>query len=156
MFKFIKKAANFFAILGLASLIFISFMMVCNALLRKFLNIYTQGLNDILLMLSVFSIAATAPIMVLKKSSIIVRLVDSFLSPRAIKIVDFIGGTFLAIFLGILALQMSFYSLEQMQNSVTTWGIHLPIWPLWGFTSFMLWFAFIIQIFMLFFAKEKS
>lgn len=134
------------AIIGLIALIGISFVIILNAFMRKFLNMDIKGLSDILLILSVFSVAAIFPAMILQQSSITVRLVDHFIPKKMACHLDIWGQTLFAILLIIFAWQMIAYANELYHTGETSWELRLPLWPLWAFVALSLCLSAFIQI----------
>lgn len=151
-----KQIASLWAIIGLTALIMVSFLVITNAFMRKFFNLDIVGLSDILLMFSVFSVAAIFPAMIIGQSSITVRLVDYFLSHKIAQKFEIWGQILLAIVLTIFAWHISLYTIELYQTGETSWELRLPLWPLWAFVTLSLSFSAFMQLCLITAYKGKN
>lgn len=156
MLPWIKKISFSLAIIGLSTLILLSFIIILNAFMRKFLYLDIKGLSDILLILSVFSVAAIFPVTILQQSSITVRLMDHFIAQKTARKFDDWGQIIFGFLLGVFAWQISLYAVELYYAGETSWELRLPLWPLWAFVAISLCLSVFIQIIYIITGKEQQ
>lgn len=140
----IHKISIWLSTLGLSLLIIVSLLISINALLRKIIGFSFAGITDITEITMIIALACCFPIMVIQQSAISARIVDH-LWPKFTWIFQKWGRLTLAIFLFLLSLKLTQYSLTLFESGEYSWALKIPSWIAWSIASLLLWFSFIIE-----------
>jgi tripartite ATP-independent transporter DctM subunit len=134
------------AFAGVLMMLVIVFATVVDVLLRWVLNAPIGGFNEIVSMGLAIAIAATFPAGAAQRVNLTVDFLSRRISQRGLAWLKVVGAVALLVFYALLSWRIGVYALELNARSAETLYLNIPMGPVIGVVSALLFISAIVQI----------
>lgn len=130
---------------GLLALMALAVLTLLDGLARWLLNQPIEGVRDIGALAIALAISCCIPVGLMERGNITIRVLESVLSPRTVKVFDALAALLVAVVVVALAWQFTVFAGKIAQANETTWVLKIPTAPFWYGVASLLWCAVVVQ-----------
>ena len=134
----ITRVSQGIALVGLACLLFLTFAVVLDVILRWLFNSPIVGVHDASGLLVAIVISASFPVVMAERRNITIRFIGDLLGPRWRDIFDAFGHLIVLIVFGLLTWQIWVYTNELSESNEVTWILGWRFEPWWRFVTIIM------------------
>jgi TRAP-type C4-dicarboxylate transport system permease small subunit len=143
--KATKAVARALAVLGLGALLCFAVMTMADGLLRFFAASPIDAVRDVGGLVAAFSVSCCIPVAIVERSNITIRLISSFISPRAGRVADLVAAMLVEIVLVLMAWQFVIFAMQAQATKSATWMLRIPAAPFWWAVAAMFCISVLLQ-----------
>lgn len=133
----LERLSRLIAAVGLASLVALAIISIVDIVGREFFSRPIDGFSDIADLIVVFAAASCFPISLLEQDHVAVRALGR-LHWRLREYLELLGHSVLFVVFALIVWQLTVYAIDVYTAGQTTWLMHIPVWPLWTATAFIM------------------
>ncbi|WP_204114506.1 TRAP transporter small permease [Shimia biformata] len=134
------------ALIGILALLGIAILTIANVLGRWLLNQPLIGIHDLFGLAIVIVVAACFPTGVMQRRHVSIKFLGLALGPKATRVLDSVAALVLAVFLAIIAWQVTVEAIEKTSSGEYTLVLKLLTGPVWWAASLILWISVPMQL----------
>lgn len=144
-----RKLARALAAVGLGTLLVFAATTIADGLLRFFLASPIDAVRDLGGLVAAFAVACCIPLAIIERSSITIRFVTSFVSPRAGQVADAAAAMLVEVVLVLMAWRFFLFARQAALDGNSTWMLRIPTAPVWAAVAAMIAIAALLQLLVL-------
>ena len=134
----LERLALGIALVASACLLVVALATMADVLLRWLFNAPIHGLNDMAALVTAVVVAGCFPMLLTRRGNVTIRLLGSWLGPRATQVLDSFGALVAAVFFALMTWQYIRYSAEMTQANEATPILRWPVGPWWWVVTILI------------------
>ena len=140
-----RTIGRIIAVAGLALLLALAVATIADGVLRYLFASPIDAVRDIGGMVAAVAVASCIPLLLLERGNITIRLIGTFVGPRAGRIVDIAAALLIELILLGMGWQFARFATQASVGGSATWMLHVPIAPFWWVVDGVFWVAVAMQ-----------
>ena len=141
---------EFLGLLGTISLIGVSVMMACDAIMRSFFSSPLLGVGELAPLVSAVAVACFLPLSFLDDSHISMRVLEVVARGGLRTFIKLFAGAASTCVLALIGRGLVLYTLDAGESGTTTWFLAVPIAPWWAVISALVIFTTAVQAYLVY------
>jgi TRAP-type C4-dicarboxylate transport system permease small subunit len=144
-----RHLARGLAAIGLAVLLAFAATTIADGVLRFFLASPIDAVRDLGGLVAAFAVACCIPLAIIERSSITIRFVTGFISPRAGRVADAAAAVLVELVLALMAWRFVLFARQAAIDGNATWMLRIPTAPVWAAVAGLIAVAALMQLLVL-------
>lgn len=147
--KMLMCCLRWTALLGALFLLLVAGLSVADILVRQFYGRPIHGAHDIAALLTILIVSACFPAGLMERRQIKVSLIETFVSPRANRVMRILGELATGFMFLCIAWFLTLYAMKISARAEVSMILHWPVGPWWWAAAILFWACIPAQIFVI-------